>query len=598
MTFKASTQGDPARPPRSPSPWLFALLALSIVAVGEQLLERYAWREAVSRERVRVLERLGTLRARLEGQINSHLMLAQGLTAVVQHHPDVNQAEFARVGAEIDTRIGALRNIAAAPDMVISMIYPLEGNAAAIGLDYRTHPTQGPAAQRAMDTGQMVIAGPLPLVQGGEGVIARIPVYLSRSDAPSGRVPWGLVSAVMDVDRLYRNAGLTTLASQFQVAIRGRDGTGSEGAVFYGDGRVFDRQAVTLEVTLPSGSWQLAAVPLGGWGQVASRLPLIRLLGAIVAVAAATAAFALARAHVLARDTADRLRDSQELFQKFMHHLPAGAFVRDPASGGFDFCNHWFSDHFGAAGTAAAQRMLEDDRRTLREGKLRSNEVQSDGRGEPLYCDVQRFLIPRVGSHPLVGGVVNDISARVMAEQRLADSEARLNAAEAIAHVGHWAYRVSDGAIQWSDETYRIFGLTPQSETVTYEMLVALVHPDDRKYYDDYLQRMLASRPGEDIPENGFRLTRRDGTERSVVVWVRIEYDERGAPERLFGAVQDVTEHQRLEQRLRERLDELLLWHQVTLGREDRIRELKSEVNTLLADQGLAIRYLSQRESA
>jgi PAS domain S-box-containing protein len=178
----------------------------------------------------------------------------------------------------------------------------------------------------------------------------------------------------------------------------------------------------------------------------------------------------------------------------------------------------------------------------------------------------------------------------------LKDSETRLKAAEAIAHMGHWEYRVADGLIQWSDEAYRIFGLEPQSLRPSYEDLLARIHPDDRNRHDDFLKRMLASHPGDKIDEFRFRLLRPDGSMREVGVLVRIEFGDDGRPMRLFGAVQDITERRQMEQRLRQQLDELTRWQTVMLGREDRIQTIKAEVNALLAKQGKPIRYPSQAD--
>ena len=61
---------------------------------------------------------------------------------------------------------------------------------------------------RARDLGQTVLAGPVDLIQGGRGFIARAPVFLD--EGPSGaRRFWGIVSAVIDQEALYRTSGLT-----------------------------------------------------------------------------------------------------------------------------------------------------------------------------------------------------------------------------------------------------------------------------------------------------------------------------------------------------------------------------------------------------
>lgn len=61
---------------------------------------------------------------------------------------------------------------------------------------------------------------------------------------------------------------------------------------------------------------------------------------------------------------------------------------------------------------------------------------------------------------------------------------------------------------------------------------------------------------------------------------------------------QDITERKQAEKKLNDQLQELRRWHAVTLGREKRILELKSEVNKLLQNAGLSARYASALESS
>ncbi|EXI77790.1 MAG: Virulence sensor protein BvgS precursor [Candidatus Accumulibacter appositus] len=179
-------------------------------------------------------------------------------------------------------------------------------------------------------------------------------------------------------------------------------------------------------------------------------------------------------------------------------------------------------------------------------------------------------------------------------QHQLAESEARLRASVAIAHLGHWEFRTADGHIEWADETYRIFGLEPQSVPMTYEKLIAQVHPDDRERHDAYLKRMLESAPGDDVGELRYRVLRPDGSVREVSVRVSIEYDASGRPDRLFGAIQDITDWRDMERELHAQLDELTRWQAVMLGREDRVQALKAEINALLDQQGQPARYASQ----
>jgi hypothetical protein len=58
---------------------------------------------------------------------------------------------------------------------------------------------------------------------------------------------------------------LTAPDLEIEIAIRGRDATGPEGPVFYGPLAIFENAPVLADVTLPHGSWQMAAIPKAGW---------------------------------------------------------------------------------------------------------------------------------------------------------------------------------------------------------------------------------------------------------------------------------------------------------------------------------------------
>jgi HAMP domain-containing protein len=51
-------------------------------------------------------------------------------------------------------------------------------------------------------------------------------------------------------------------------------------------------------------------------------------------------------------------------------------------------------------------------------------------------------------------------------------SEAKLEQAQRIAHVGYWERDLDTDLLTWSDETYRIFGLEPREPAITFAGLV------------------------------------------------------------------------------------------------------------------------------
>ena len=257
--------------------FLPALLAFLVVVVAGLVLDRQA--ETINQERVRseVLGRISVIRAKLEGHVSSNVQLVRGLVSVISTEPDMDQTRFDALVGNLFEEDSQLRSVAAAPDLVIRMTYPLEGNEKAIGLDYRQTPNQWEAVQQVLFSGRMVLAGPVDLVQGGRGFVGRFPVYTSED---GWRNFWGVVSAVIDTDRLYMDSGLFDQSvADLDISITGHDSQGGHGKLFYGDS-LGGRQPVLANVTLPSGAWQIAAVPKAGWQS--SLLSQLLLRGAIV----------------------------------------------------------------------------------------------------------------------------------------------------------------------------------------------------------------------------------------------------------------------------------------------------------------------------
>lgn len=240
-----------------------ALIGLAVVALGGAYVERQSRVFAFQSARAEVLNEIGLVKARLEGNMAADVELLRGLAATIAANPDINQDELNRFADHLLTDHSEIKSIALAPDMVVRMVYPYAANSAVIGLNYLSHPAQREAAKRARDSGKLVVAGPLQLVQGGIGLVARYPIYIKEQGAKPHF--WGLVAAVIDVDKLYRDSELGSDAG-LDIALTGRDGTGADGPLFYGSPKVSGNDPVAANVHLPGdGIWQIAAVPKAGW---------------------------------------------------------------------------------------------------------------------------------------------------------------------------------------------------------------------------------------------------------------------------------------------------------------------------------------------
>ncbi|MEH6824149.1 MAG: CHASE domain-containing protein [Motiliproteus sp.] len=145
----------------------------------------------------------------------------------------------------------------------MSYVYPLKGNEAIVGHDLRADPDRRAAVNRAIHDKRYVLAGPVRLIQGGTALIGRLPIYQRVGDQEQF---WGFAAILLDIEPLYQGAGFFDPSiSNLLIGLRGVDGKGERGSVFFGSSAVFDNYPVTARVSVPSGSWQLAAAPVDGW---------------------------------------------------------------------------------------------------------------------------------------------------------------------------------------------------------------------------------------------------------------------------------------------------------------------------------------------
>src|SRR3984893_13442973 len=156
--------------------------------------------------------------------------------------------------------------------------------------------------------------------------------------------------------------------------------------------------------------------------------------------------------------------------------------------------------------------------------------------------------------------MANEDVLKTLAElsRDLQESKARLEEAQRVAHVGHWEWDLETDVVVWSDETYRIFGLSPQERPMDLATVRAMVHPEDREsLYQGVDEDLVAGVR----PDAEFRIVRPNGEVRTVHSvtpkrWSSMPGDAKrdasGRPYKLFGTVQDITERKRAEETLKQ----------------------------------------------
>jgi len=258
------------------------LLTLSIIT-GLLIVEWAENRRFVENQRSSIVEQIGTIRARLEGQLNAELLLAQSIVIEVKTNTDITKDRFFNIAQHFMKASNHIKNIGLAKGTVLTYVYPIEGNEKAIGLDYKKIAAQWPAVQRVIEERKTVVAGPLNLVQGGVGLIGRTPIFIDEDHYGSETGEYfGLLSVVINLPSLLEASGLDQKESLLRISIKGKDGLGPKGDVFYGSEELFADDPVLMEVTLPGGSWLMASTPLKGWKIKSPDIIYFRVIAMVV----------------------------------------------------------------------------------------------------------------------------------------------------------------------------------------------------------------------------------------------------------------------------------------------------------------------------
>ena len=192
------------------------------------------------------------------------------------------------------------------------------------------------------------------------------------------------------------------------------------------------------------------------------------------------------------------------------------------------------------------QNILKKQVEIRRRGEAGSYELTwtgKDGRKIPAIIS-STPLYAADGSFDGILAVVTDITERKRAEDDLKKSQNLLDESQRIAHIGSWALDIKTGTISWTDETFRIFGVQPQTFQPTFDEFARRVHPEDRGMV---LTHLGVTHKTKQFKNFEYRARWPDETVRWIHITGAVFCDEAGEPVRTIGTLQDVTERKQME---------------------------------------------------
>lgn len=151
-------------------------------------------------------------------------------------------------------------------------------------------------------------------------------------------------------------------------------------------------------------------------------------------------------------------------------------------------------------------------------------------------------------------GTVMDITEKSNFILKLQESEELSKQSQVLTSTGTWKWTLNENQISWSDEMYRIYGLLPQSEVITFDRFVNFIHPDYKQrrlteitealqkgIANDYIMKIICS----------------DGKEKFLKGKGKVLLDGNRNPVGILGTCQDITKEYALNEELETRNQEL-----------------------------------------
>lgn len=196
---------------------------------------------------------------RLNKEIDQITALIYPIASTVKEDGSTKDFEF--IAKKIIAHYPLISEIALVPDGIIKHVVPLEGNEKAVGFNLFTDPKQQSEAFLARESGKLTLAGPLHLVQGGEGIVGRMPIYRGES-----KKFWGFVLIVIRFPEILHATTLDNLTdSGYQYTLsRIHPNTDRLQIIAASGTGALDHPVKTL-IKLPNADWTLSIAPTNGW---------------------------------------------------------------------------------------------------------------------------------------------------------------------------------------------------------------------------------------------------------------------------------------------------------------------------------------------
>ncbi|MBU0941472.1 MAG: PAS domain S-box protein [Bacteroidetes bacterium] len=471
--------------------------------------------------------------------------------------------DFETIGAQLLASNNDIVAVQLVPDGIIKYTYPLKGNEKAVGLDILKSELLRDEALASILKRKMYFAGPIELIQGGQGIVGRLPVYNNNRF-------WGFSAVILKLDTLLENSIINSSnGSAYYFQLSKIDPLTNEEVFFLKQRKeLIDNDFVSTIIT--DGDWKLYLIDKHP-NSLFPPLVIPWLLGLLLSLWFAYLTYILvkkpAELEIFIKQQATKLFKSELQFKTIFEQAEIGIAVVEIETGRFLEINNHFCAILGYTENelkgmtfkeVTFQDDLQNDLKQLK--KVNSGIIDSYSLEKRYLTKKGEIVWVALTVSPLWNeekkhisniAFAQNITARKSNEALIASSQKRI---ESLINTIDGIVWETDAEVNFtfiSKKVESILGYTSDEWISSKDFWLKHIHPDDKEFVLNYCSVQTAANLDHDFE---YRMIAKNGD----VIWLRdivnLGMDSNGKLINMRGIMIDITKPKEIEYELNKSL--------------------------------------------
>lgn len=263
-------------------------------------------------------DKLFIIKSNLENLITSRMIGMNGLKSHIEVHSDFSQNDFNYFAKGIfDLSNDVVKRMSFLTDTTISHTYPYDEYKNIIGTDLTLHEDQEAWINNAKFSMKAIITAPVNIVDGGVGIIVRVPVEKEEEY-------YGQVSIVFDYDKTLESSGLFEYGKDHYVELTKVDELSKQKKTIWSNFISDTKQSkeyVTNQVSLYDSEMTLKAIPKNGFDGKSSLFYIILIIGGLITIISSLIVYKLLDTTIALDNSEKELKENNKVLEGTINQL-------------------------------------------------------------------------------------------------------------------------------------------------------------------------------------------------------------------------------------------------------------------------------------